>query len=147
MDSEVSALDLTFNTPFVRGEVSEMMMTFNFSHILGAIAPPSGPTFNLTVLASEVDLRGVENYTVLDTLYVFDSSELDLNFQFEPDMVLFFNETIVVTLLLDYCLNVSYVCIHMSASDMANYIEIDETNNVECFDVTDILVCQPGRLT
>ena len=146
MDSKVSGLDVQFLSPLIRQETANMTITFNFSHIEGATAPPSYPTFNLSVVVSEEDLRGMVNYTLLDTLKVFTTEEMDLNFVMSVGNLVSVNETIAVELLVEYCLDVSYLCVQMTASDVANYIEVDQTNNFECVAVTDILNCQPGIL-
>ena len=146
MDSEVSDFTIDYLGDFVRATDSRMRLLFNFVHINGVVVSSgTTTTFNLSVIVTDRDVRGLNSYDIIDTLAVVDKTELELVTPLLRKEKRSYNVTIDLNVSLRYCLNVTHMCLVMDRSKFANYIEVEQTNNVMCLEVIDDLVCQPSK--
>lgn len=147
MDSEVYNFRIKYLSDFVRSVDSRMRLLYDFVHVIGAVVPPGNTTFNASVIVTDRDVRGLNSYDIIDTLAVFDSTELELTTPLNKKERRYYRVNAILNVSLSYCLDVTHMCVVMGPSAVADYIEMVPTNNVMCLEVVDDLYCQPSEFT
>ena len=97
---------------------------------------------NITIVATERDIRGDFNSSFLDMLYSVTSTDTDVDFGLYAGTASNVSFSLSITVGTSYCLNVTHICVMVVP--YLNYVDYDYNDNVQCFLVSSILTCKPG---
>ena len=135
----------------VRENASDVQIMLNIRHESGAVIPEhrNGENYNITIVATDGDISDntmANNGKVLQTLLELTSSDTNLSFALEIGENINITLNLAVSVEFDICHLVEYICVYMLEAANADYLEKDNTDNVDCLWAQQWMVCQPGNV-